>query len=73
MPRAVVSALGRRSCADEQTRRLQSRINDPRKIWKLSDMDLKSYRAHHPAAERGLGITRACTAGRRSPERGAGR
>jgi len=29
--------------ADEQTQRLQSRINDPRKIWKLSDMDLKSY------------------------------
>jgi polyphosphate kinase 2 len=29
--------------ADEQTRRLQSRINDPRKIWKLSDLDLKSY------------------------------
>jgi polyphosphate kinase len=29
--------------ADEQTRRLQSRINDPRKVWKLSDMDLKSY------------------------------
>jgi polyphosphate kinase 2 len=28
----------------EQTRRLKSRINDPRKIWKLSDMDLKSYR-----------------------------
>jgi len=28
---------------EEQTRRLQSRINDPRKIWKLSDMDLKSY------------------------------
>jgi polyphosphate kinase 2 len=28
---------------DEQTRRLQSRIDDPRKIWKLSDMDLKSY------------------------------
>jgi polyphosphate kinase len=28
---------------DEQTRRLKSRINDPRKIWKLSDMDLKSY------------------------------
>ncbi len=27
----------------EQTRRLESRINDPRKIWKLSDMDLKSY------------------------------
>jgi polyphosphate kinase 2 len=29
--------------AEEQTRRLKSRINDPRKIWKLSDMDLKSY------------------------------
>ena len=29
--------------ADEQTRRLESRINDPRKGWKLSDMDLKSY------------------------------
>ena len=28
---------------DEQTRRLQSRIDDPRKVWKLSDMDLKSY------------------------------
>ena len=27
----------------EQTRRLKSRMNDPRKIWKLSDMDLKSY------------------------------
>jgi polyphosphate kinase 2 len=29
--------------ADEQTRRLKSRIDDPRKIWKLSEMDLKSY------------------------------
>ncbi|MCU7725961.1 polyphosphate kinase 2 [Actinoplanes sp. KI2] len=29
--------------ADEQTRRLEGRINDPRKVWKLSDMDLKSY------------------------------
>ena len=28
---------------DEQTRRLESRIDDPRKIWKLSDLDLKSY------------------------------
>jgi polyphosphate kinase len=27
----------------EQTRRLQARINDPRKVWKLSAMDLKSY------------------------------
>jgi polyphosphate kinase 2 len=29
---------------DEQTRRLESRIDDPRKVWKLSAMDLKSYR-----------------------------
>jgi polyphosphate kinase len=28
---------------EEQTRRLQDRINDGRKIWKLSPMDLKSY------------------------------
>jgi polyphosphate kinase len=28
---------------EEQTRRLESRIHDPRKIWKLSAMDLKSY------------------------------
>jgi polyphosphate kinase len=27
----------------EQTKRLQSRIDDPRKVWKLSDMDLLSY------------------------------
>jgi polyphosphate kinase len=27
----------------EQTRRLKRRIEDPRKVWKLSDMDLKSY------------------------------
>jgi polyphosphate kinase len=29
--------------AEEQTRRLERRIEDPRKVWKLSDMDLKSY------------------------------
>ena len=28
---------------DEQTRRLEGRIEDGRKIWKLSPMDLKSY------------------------------
>jgi len=28
---------------DQQTRRLEERIDDPRKIWKLSPMDLKSY------------------------------
>ena len=27
----------------EQTRRLESRINDPRKVWKLSELDLRSY------------------------------
>jgi polyphosphate kinase 2 len=29
--------------ADEQTRRLKDRIDDGRKVWKLSPMDLKSY------------------------------
>ena len=29
--------------AEEQTRRLEARIDDGRKIWKLSPMDLKSY------------------------------
>lgn len=29
--------------AEEQTRRLESRIDDPRKIWKLSELDLRSY------------------------------
>ncbi|GAA1701694.1 polyphosphate kinase 2 [Microbacterium sediminicola] len=33
--------------AEEQTRRLESRIDDPRKIWKLSDMDLLSYSKWH--------------------------
>lgn len=28
---------------EQQTLRLQSRIDDPRKIWKLSDLDLESY------------------------------
>jgi polyphosphate kinase 2 (PPK2 family) len=28
---------------EEQTRRLEDRISDGRKIWKLSEMDLKSY------------------------------
>jgi polyphosphate kinase 2 len=28
---------------EEQTRRLQGRIDDPRKVWKLSPMDLESY------------------------------
>jgi polyphosphate kinase 2 len=29
--------------ADEQTKRLTSRLNDPRKTWKLSALDLQSY------------------------------
>jgi polyphosphate kinase 2 len=29
---------------EEQERRLKGRINDPRKVWKLTEMDLKSYR-----------------------------
>ncbi len=29
--------------AEEQTRRLQARITDGRKLWKLSPMDIKSY------------------------------
>jgi len=29
--------------SEEQTRRLEGRINDGRKIWKLSPMDVKSY------------------------------
>jgi polyphosphate kinase 2 len=28
---------------EEQTRRIGNRIHDPRKVWKLSDLDLKSY------------------------------
>jgi polyphosphate kinase len=32
---------------DEQTRRLESRIEDPRKVWKLSPTDLKSYTRHY--------------------------
>lgn len=31
---------------EEQTRRLANRIEDPRKIWKLSPTDLKSYSRH---------------------------
>jgi polyphosphate kinase len=32
---------------EEQMRRLEGRIDDPRKIWKLSSMDLKSYGRWH--------------------------
>ena len=51
---------------DEQTRRLQSRIDDPRKIWKLSDMDLKSYsRWYDYARARDDMFATTDTAGRR--------
>ena len=30
--------------SEEQTKRLEARIDDGRKIWKLSEMDLKSYK-----------------------------
>ncbi|HQR79538.1 MAG TPA: polyphosphate kinase 2 [Actinomycetota bacterium] len=32
---------------DEQTRRLRNRIDDPRKVWKLSPTDLLSYSRHY--------------------------
>ena len=32
---------------EEQTRRFEARINDPRKLWKLSPMDLESHRRWH--------------------------
>ena len=32
---------------DEQTRRLEDRIEDPRKVWKLSPTDLTSYSRHY--------------------------
>ena len=32
---------------EEQTRRLGNRITDPRKVWKLSPTDLKSYSRHY--------------------------
>ena len=32
---------------EEQTKRLESRINDGRKLWKLTEMDLRSYSRWH--------------------------
>ena len=37
---------------DEQARRLESRIDDPRKIWKLSPTDLKSFRRRYEYCRR---------------------
>ena len=45
--RALEVRIGERRSREEQTRRLESRIDDPRKIWKLSPMDLKSYSRWH--------------------------
>ena len=39
----VLLKYGLEVSQDEHTRRLASRINDGRKIWELSPMDLKSY------------------------------
>jgi len=36
---------------DEQARRLEARIEDPRKVWKLSPTDLKSYSRHYAYCE----------------------
>jgi polyphosphate kinase 2 (PPK2 family) len=32
---------------EEQTRRFSDRMNDPRKIWKLSPMDVESHRRRY--------------------------
>src|SRR4029078_4368725 len=39
----VLTKYWRNVRVDEQARRLEDRIDDPRKIWKLSPTDLKSY------------------------------
>ena len=49
---------------EEQTRRLEARIDDGRKIWKLSPMDLKSYTAGTTTRRR------ATTCSRRPTPRG---
>ncbi len=43
---------------EEQTRRLGNRIEDPRKIWKLSPTDLKSYSRHYDYCRAGI---RSCS------------
>ena len=48
---------------DEQTRRLASRINDGRKIWKLSPMDLKSYSRWYDYSRARDEMFKATTAG----------
>ncbi len=37
----------------EQTKRLESRIDDGRKIWKLTAMDLKSYSRRYDSSRAG--------------------
>jgi hypothetical protein len=46
---ALSGATSRRLCRSRtvQTKRLESRINDGRKLWKLTEMDLKSYSRWH--------------------------
>jgi polyphosphate kinase 2 (PPK2 family) len=45
---------------DEQARRLGRRIDDPRKVWKLSPTDLKSFR-HRYDYERARDVMLAAT------------
>jgi polyphosphate kinase len=45
---------------DEQTRRLEGRIDDPRKVWKLSDMDLKSYSRWYDYSRAGSTSSATC-------------
>ena len=55
---------------DEQTRRLAARIEDGRKIWKLSPMDLKSYnRWYDYTRARDEMFATTDTAGRRGSSR----
>ena len=43
----IILGTGSTSASIEQTRRLSNRITDPRKVWKLSPTDLKSYSRHY--------------------------
>jgi hypothetical protein len=46
---------------EEQTRRLKARIDDGRKIWKLSPMDLKSYSRWYDYSRRATRCSRRPT------------
>ncbi len=46
---------------EEQTRRLESRISDPRKVWKLSKLDLESYARWYDYSRRATRCSRPPT------------